>query len=86
MDREHYSSYVHEEVNHEVALLQMILRNPAATRQEREIAESMLGFYQDARAAEAFADALKPEPSSHTQVSRCYRKHRTTCRTLRRAA
>lgn len=52
MDREHYVSYVREEANHEIARLEVILRDPRSTQEERDVARSMLSFYQDARLEE----------------------------------
>ncbi len=49
MDREHYTSYLREEANHEIARLESILRNPDSTREECDVARSMLNFYQDAK-------------------------------------
>jgi len=49
MDAEHYNSYFREEVNHEIARLKAVLRNPCITGEEREVALAMLEFYEDAR-------------------------------------
>jgi hypothetical protein len=49
MDAEHYISYFREEVNHEIARLKAVLRNPGITGEEREVALAMLEFYEDAR-------------------------------------
>jgi hypothetical protein len=62
MDREHYASYVREEANHEIARLQVILRDPRSTQEERDVARSMLNFYQDARLEEdeSFLQSAQP--------------------------
>jgi len=49
IDAEHYISYLREEVNHEIARLKGVLRNPGITGEEREVALAMLEFYEDAR-------------------------------------
>lgn len=48
---------VREEVNYEIARLAAILRNPASTEQESQIASSMLGFYEFTKAEEASSRA-----------------------------
>jgi hypothetical protein len=63
MDREHYASYVREEANHEIARLQVILRDPRSTQDERDVARSMLNFYQDARLEEDETFLRSAEPT-----------------------
>ena len=72
MDPFQYSSYIREEANHEIARLQRILRDPAATEQDREIAESMLRFYQDAKVEETFTRVVEAQ-HAHSPYSRAAR-------------
>lgn len=82
MDQFQYSSYIREEANHEIARLQRILRDPAATEQDREIAQSMLDFYQDAKLEETFTRVVEvqhpPAPCTRTAAG-VRRKRAAVC-------
>jgi hypothetical protein len=61
MDRAHYISYLREEANHEIARLQLLLRDPAITEDEREVAQSMLDFYREAKIEELLPRCVEQE-------------------------
>ena len=88
MDPFQYSSYIREEANHEIARLQRILRDPAATEQDREIAESMLRFYQDAKVEETFTRVVEAQlpDSPYSRAARGVRRKRAGAAGNTRAA
>ena len=61
MDRAHYISYLREEANHEIARLQLLLRDPVMTEEEREVAQSMLDFYREAKIEELLPRCVEQE-------------------------
>jgi hypothetical protein len=61
MDRVHYISYLREEANHEIARLQLLLRDPVITEEEREVAQSMLDFYREAKIEELLPCCVEQE-------------------------
>jgi hypothetical protein len=76
MDRAHYISYLREEANHEIARLQLLLRDPAITEDEREVAQSMLDFYREAKIEELLPRCVEQERPVRRRSERDCKRHR----------
>jgi hypothetical protein len=76
MDRAHYISYLREEANHEIARLQLLLRDPAITEDQREVAQSMLDFYREAAIEELLPCWVEQEHPIRRRSERDCKGHR----------
>lgn len=71
MDQEHYSAFIREEANHEIARLKTLLQDSRITEEERGVTLAMLEFYEDPRTTEG---AASPQSSDDLRLPRILKK------------
>ena len=61
MDPQHHFSYTRDQMAHQVGRLKTLLRDTSLDPGEREVAQAMLEFYEDARTLEERCLSESPE-------------------------